>query len=183
MKAILDEDAIKIAYAAALCDTRPILEHLAIGNSEVMAADGFMLARRSIQTEPKKGRVVLIKAKAILKAHKILGGDELVIEIQKGGKTATIKSNNDRTNCITVDVVAPLLQDGKFPKYKQLIPKSERKAYVCLQANMIAKMLKITGAESGRGIKLKVREPTTPVEIHSRNTDIYLMPYFMPEEE
>jgi len=183
MKATLNEDAIKIAYAAAFDETRPILEHVVIGNGEIAAADGFLLARRPIPTESQEGEVILIKAKAILEAHRILKGDELIIETQGDNKTASIKSNNDKANCIIVDVSAPLLQDGKFPAYQHVIPRVKRKAYVALQASLIAKMLRVTGSDSGRAIKIKVRKPEEPVEIHSNQTDVYMMPYFVPEAE
>lgn len=182
MKAILSKEAIKIANVAVFDETRPILEHVAIGNGEIVAADGFILARRPISTEPQEDEVILIKAKAILEAHRILKGDELTIETQEDGQTATIKSNNDEANCITVDVTVPLLQDSKFPNYQNIIPKTKRKAYVALQASIVAKTLRVIGADSGRAIKFKIREPEQPVEIHSGGTDVYVMPYYVPEE-
>lgn len=183
MKATLDKEAIKIAYAAATPDyKRPVLQYVLIGSGKIVAADGYMLAMRAILTEPEKGDTILVEAKALLQAHRILGGDELVIESNDDEKTATIKSNNEKHNALTIDISTNLL-DAKFPGYTQVIPKDTRKAYVALQTNLLSKIIKTVGADSGKGIKIKVREPTDTVEIHCKGTDIYVMPYYTPEEE
>lgn len=181
MKAILDSQAIKIAYAVAPPKVkRPILECVKIGNSKIVAADGFMLAIRTITTDPEEGEEILIKAKALLEAKAILKAETLLIESQDG-KTATISSESKRENALNITITTDIVE-GKFPMYQQVIPKSERKAYVALQANIVAKLLKTTSSDDGIAMKIKVREPADPVEIHIRDTDIYVMPYFVPEE-
>ena len=185
MKAILDKKAINIAYAAAGPKhgdmKRPILYHVAIGNGEIVATDGFMLARRTVMTEPEEGEVILIDAKSLLEAHKLLKGGQLIIETQGDGKSASLTSDAENKGALNISI-AVNLYDGKFPDYKPVLPKTERLAYVSLQARLVAKILKATSADGGVVIKMNVRTPTSPVEFHIDEADVYLMPYYVPED-
>lgn len=183
MKVTLDKEAIKIAYAAAdpKVEMRVVLQYVSIGNGEIVAADGYMLARRTIPIEAQDGETILVNAKAILQAHKLLKGDYLIIETNEDGKTALITSDAKRTDTLSISISTNLL-DAKYPAYTHIVPKTKRLAYVALQANLIVKILKTSSADGNVAVKLKVRTPTDPVEIHVNETDIYIMPYFVPEE-
>ena len=176
MKATLDLAAIKVAYAAASPETeRPILAHVKIGNGEIVACNGFVLARKAIQTEPEN-EVMLVDAATILKTHKMLGGKQLIIESKEDG-VAIISNEKEDSPLISMQLLQAV-----YPEYRQIIPTSERKAYVALNISHLANVLKITDSENSAVVKIKVREPTEPVEICSNETTIYLMPYYAPEE-
>ena len=176
MKATLDLAAIKVAYAAASKDTRPILKHVKIGNGEIIACDGFILARRKIITEPETEEVMLVNAATILKTHKMLGGEQLIIESKEDG--VAIISNEEEDS----PLISTQLLQAEYPEYEQITPTSERKAYVVLNTFYLAKLLKIVDLEKSIVVKIKVREPNEPVEILSHETTVYIMPYFSPEE-
>lgn len=181
MRATLDKAAIKIAYATASSDEkRPVLECVKIGNSEIVATDGYILVRRPITTDPEHGEEILINGKAILEAKTILKAEVLVIESQDG-KTATISNVNKKGGNLNITLTANLLE-AKFPQFAHIIPKSQRKAYVALQVGIVAKILKASTSDSAKAIKIKVREPTVPVEIRIDDTEIYAMPYMVPED-
>ena len=181
MKATLTKEAIRIAHTASDSkDSRVLLQCVCIGNSEIVAADGFMLARRSIQTEPANGEAILVNAKELLEACRILKTDEVIIESGEDNKTATIKRATEPESGLAITTT---LIEGKFPAYTHIVPKTKRKAYVALQASLLAKLLKAVGSDSGFFIKIKVREPNDPVEIHGDDTDVYLMPAHLPEDQ
>ncbi|NCN42726.1 hypothetical protein GW916_15945 [bacterium] len=181
MRAILNKAAIKVAYATISPDEhRPVLECVKIGNNEIMATDGVMLVRKSITTDPKQGKEILIRGKALLEAKTILKAEELIIESQDS-KIATISNAKKREGILNITLTTKLLE-AKFPDFTRVIPKSQRKAYVALQASMVAKIVKVTTSDSGKAIKIKVREPMEIVEMHIDDTDIYVMPYAVPEE-
>ena len=49
---------------------------------------------------------------------------------------------------------------------------------------MLIKLLKITstGSNESRILKVKLREPTDPIEFIAGNTKVYVMPTFISEE-
>lgn len=179
MKATLDKAAIKISYAAGTPEVhREVLECVQIGNGKIVAADGYILAQREIPTEPKQGETILVKAKAILEAQKILKADSLIIETQDG-KTATIYTEDKHDGHLAVTLTTPLM-DAKFPNWDEVLPKTERKAYIALSRKMLVKILKSTD-EDDAVFKIKVREPHEAVEIHNGDATIAVMPMSVPE--
>ena len=180
MKAILDKAAIRIAYATTNPkEKRVILEHVQIGNSEIVGANGYILLHRAIPTDPKKGQVILVNAKAILEAAKILRTDRLVIKT-RDSKTATITTEDKREDVLSISITIPLL-DAEFPKFDGILPKTNRKAYVALSRTLLTTMLKATDGEC-EGFRIKVRGPTDCLEIYNGETKILAMPYHLPEE-
>jgi DNA polymerase III sliding clamp (beta) subunit (PCNA family) len=182
MKVTLDKAAIKVAYGVGTqkeIGHREVLECVQIGNGEIVAADGYFLVRREIPTEPKEGEIMLVKAKAILDAQKILKADSLIIETQDG-KTATIYTEDKSVGNLTITLTTPLM-DAKYPNWDKVLPKTERKAYVALGRKLLVKILKSTD-EDDTVFKIKVREPHEPVEIHNGDTTIAVMPMSNPEE-
>lgn len=182
MRATLDKAAIKIAYATATpkeIGHREALECVQLGNGSIVAADGYILVRQEIPTEPKEGEAMLVKAKAILEAQKILKADSLIIETQDG-KTATIYTEDKNDDHLAITLTTPLL-DAKFPNWNNVLPKTERKAYVALARKLLVKILKSTDGDD-TVFKIKIREPHEPVEIHNGDTTIAIMPMSTPEE-
>lgn len=176
MKATLDRMALQIAFAADSGGSgRPVLECVKIGNGEIMACDGFIFAKCQIVTDPLEGEEILINAKAVIGVQRIIQDGR--INLESNGKVATLK-NEDGTISIVVE-----LQGGKYPNTHEMVPKTERKAYVALSKDVLSKVLEIATPSDDVLLKFKVREPSQPVIVISGNTTIYAMPMYRPEEE
>jgi DNA polymerase III sliding clamp (beta) subunit (PCNA family) len=176
MKAILNRQALQIALAADPGDSgRPILECIKIGNSEIMACDGFVFAKCQITTEPLEGEEILIDAKDIIGAARIIEHGSITVE--SNDTLVTLRNEDSSISIVTK------LQDGKYPNTSELAPKTERKAYVALSKNILSKVLEIAKLSDDVLVKFKVREPSQPVIVTSGDVTIYAMPMFRPENE
>lgn len=176
MKAILDRQALQIALAADDGGSgRPILEWVKIGNGEIVACNGFIFAKCGIATEPLEGEEILIDAKDILAAARMIQYGRVVLDSH--GATATV-TNEDASISIIVK-----LQEGKYPNTKEMLPKTERKAYVALSKDILSKVLEITKPSDDVLLKFKVRECSQPVVVISGDVTIYAMPMYRPEDE
>ena len=60
MKATLDKEAIRTAYCAVDLSCNLVLQCVRIGEGEIVACDGIILAKRPIPTEPVTGEVILV---------------------------------------------------------------------------------------------------------------------------
>jgi len=74
MKARLDKRAIAVAHVANDDPDRPILKSVCIKDGEILATDGFILARRKIETEGKamkieEARLIAERVKEKLSPH------------------------------------------------------------------------------------------------------------------
>ena len=175
MKATLDREALQVALAAAPNDmTRPILECVRIGNGEILAADGFIIAKKHIETTPKKGKEILVKAQDIREAARIIQGNILLETLDDN--VAVLKNEAGTIQ------VKTLLLDGKYPKTNNVIPKKERKAYVALQKKLLFQILKIAEPTEGIVLQFKIREPHEPIEVIADDTTMYVMPIYHPEK-
>lgn len=175
MKALLDREALQIALAAAPSNmTRPILEHVRIGNGEILAADGFIIAKKPIKTDPKKGEEILVSAQDIREAARIIQGSVFLETLDDG--TAAL-----RNEAATIQLKTTLLE-GEYPKTGSVIPKKERKAYVALQKRLLSQILEITKPTEGIVLQFKIREPHEPIEVIADETTIYVMPMYHPEK-
>jgi DNA polymerase III sliding clamp (beta) subunit (PCNA family) len=176
MKVTLDRQALQIALAADLTDSgRPVLECVKIGNGEIMACDGFMLATCRITTEPLEGEEILINAKDIMAAARMIQHGNITLESH--GEAVTLENEDS-----SVSIVAKL-QDGKYPNTSEMLPKTERKAYVALSKDILSKVLEIARLGDDVLLKFKVREPSQPVIVISGDVTIYAMPMYRPEDE
>jgi len=176
MKAILDRQALQVALAAGNLDSgRPILDCVKIGNGEIMATDGFIFAKCQIQTEPLEGEEILINAQDIIAATRMIQHGNIILE--SDGNNATLE-NKDSTISIVVK-----LQDGKYPSTGDMLPKTERKAYVALSKDILRRVLEIAERSDDVLLKFKVREAYQPVDVISGDVRIYAMPMYRPEDE
>jgi len=176
MKAVLDRQALQIALAADPGDSgRPILECVKIGNGEIMACNGFTFAKCRIATEPLEGEEILINAKDIMAVARMIQHGNITLESHD--MEATLKNEDS-----TISVVTKL-QDGKYPNTHEMVPKTERKAYVALSKGILSKVLEIAEPSDDVLLKFKVREPSQPVVVISGAITIYVMPMYRPEEE
>jgi hypothetical protein len=136
MKATLDRQALQIALAADFSGSgRPILECVKIGNGEIMACDGFIFAKCQIATEPLEGEEILINAKDIIGAARMIQHGNITLE--SNGGIATLKDEY-----CSISITAKL-QDGKYPETHEMVPKTEQKAYVALSKDILSKILEI----------------------------------------
>ena len=176
MKALLDRKALQIAFAADHGGSgRPILGCVKIGNGEIMACDGFTFARCQIATEPLKGEEILINGQDIIGVARMIPHGSITLESSDGA--ATLKNEDCSISIVTK------IQDGKYPDTHEMVPKTERKAYVALSKDVLNKVLEITKPSDDILLKFKVREPSQPVVIISGDVTIYAMPMYRPENE
>lgn len=176
MKAILDRQALQIALAADTGGSgRPVLECVKIGNGEIMACDGFTFAKCQIATEPLEGEDILIDATDILAAARMVQNGRVILDSH--GTTATV-TNEDASVSMVVK-----LREGKYPNTQEMVPKTERKAYVALSKDILSKVLEIAKPSDDVLLKFKVREPSQPVIVVSGDVTIYAMPMYRPEFE
>jgi DNA polymerase-3 subunit beta len=117
----------KVAFAAALDETRPILSgvlfHFKDPKFSVAATDSYRLAELSMQFEksnPEELKVV-VPAKALTELGRIIGESEV-----------SIKTADNQVQFETEDVrLISRLLEGEYPPYQQIIPGgSETKATV-----------------------------------------------------
>jgi len=185
MKAILDKEAIRIAYCAAdlpynlalqcvrTCNL--VLQCVRIGEEEIAACDGFILAKRPIPTEPITGEVILVKAKDIL-------------EVQRKWKAKSLTIESDSIDHATItdeasgNTMETELVRGNFPNISKLFPATNVKAHAALSRHYLALISKLTTTDE-HIVKLKVREATEPVEFTIGKTRGLVMPMFVNWEE
>jgi len=176
MKAVLNRQALQIALAADPGGSgRPVLECVKIGNGEIMACNGYTFAKCHIATEPLEGEEVLINAQYIIGAARMIEHGSITLESQ--GEVATLKNEGG-----SISIVAKV-QDGKYPDTHEMLPKTERKAYVALSKDVLSKVLEIASSSDDVLLKFKVREPSQPVIVTSGDVTIYAMPMYHPEDE
>ena len=175
MKAILDQEAVRIAYCAAKSEARPVLQCVRIGEGEIAAADGFILARKPIPTEPESGEVILVKAEDILKAKREWKAKSLAIESDSIDR-AVIK---DETGSCTMETE---LVQGNFPDIDKFFPATDEKARIALAKDYLALISKIAAADENI-VKLKIREAAEPVEFTIGKTRGLVMPMMYDWEE
>jgi len=173
MIAILDQEAIKIAHIAAKSDAKPILQCVRIGGGEIVACDGFVLAKRPIPTKSETGAVILVKARDILMAQKEWKAKSLVIDSSNISHVVI----RDEASGNTIETQLAL---GMYPHTTKLCPTTKRKAYIVLDKYLLAKVLRVV---SGRFVKLKIRESTEPIEFIVDETRGLIMPAFIKEED
>jgi len=176
MKAILDRRALQVAFAADSGGSgRPVLECVKIGNSEIMACNGFIFAKCHISTEPLEGEEILINAQDIIGVARLIQHGRITLESHDG--VATVK-NEDCSISIVIK-----LQDGNYPNTDEMLPKTERKAYVALSKDILRQVLEIAEPSDDILLKFKVREPSQPIIVTSGDVTIYAMPMYRPENE
>ena len=179
MKAILNREAMKIAYAAAVNDShRPVLEYVRIGDGEIAAADGFILARRPVQTTPKEGGAVLVLARTILE-YLEEGCKELTITTDRKKKLHLSARKGHGKRTITTDLCTL-----KFPSYKQVVhdaQKSETASITGFTLSILVQALKILDRDGEtQHFSLNTKTDRSPVILKPHNptdtTYVLVMP-------
>ena len=112
MKAIQDRDQMRVAYAAATDTGRPVLTNVRIGDCEIVATAGFMLARRRIPTKPPEKEFILIPAQDILQFLK-RGAKELkIVSTKKNGIKLTTTIEGKEVSLVSTP------STDKYPDYR-----------------------------------------------------------------
>ena len=174
MKARLGKRAIAVAHVANDDPDSPILKSVCIKDGEILATDGFILAKHKIETE---GKAVLLNAKDILAFYQTFvktgslaisasGGDEAVIMKSSGASMSLkIRGGQDKYP----DLEKPYEHFGK-PRFD-----------IALSVKTLKKLLELAG--DSILIRFRFRDSYDPVEFVT-DSDSYglVMPFNMPGE-
>jgi len=171
MKATLNQEAMRMATIANDTGPSSALNCVKIGNGEVIATDGFMLARKPIETEGKEE--ILVRASNILKAKKAGGRKLEKIFVNTDEMTITDKDGK-------VDASFSHLQIS-YPPISQLYPTGKQEAFIAINAKLLAKLIKVVGTEAI--IEFKIRGTKEPVEFAAGNVSGLIMPYATEKSE
>ncbi len=116
-----DDILSQVAFAASSDETRPVLTGVLLNlgkESEVVATDGFRLARRRLQAEFENLQL-LVPANALREVHKIAAGRS--VESVK----LAIDTENKQLYASFEDVEVHIrLLEGDYPPYNRIIPES-----------------------------------------------------------
>ena len=178
MKATLSKEATRIAYIADDVEYRPVLNQIRITNGKAVACDGFMMVQVPAEMENEED-CILIEAKDILKAKKLGGRGLEKLVIESDGESASIEIIGGEHSGTKM---ASEVFKGTYPKTEEFFPRTERKAYVILEARFLRNLLKVTGINTA--IKVRIREPKEAVEfvVERNNIQSVIMPIDISEE-
>jgi DNA polymerase-3 subunit beta len=138
----------KVAFAASMDDTRPVLTGVLMsmdGNTvSMVGTDGFRLAiYKAILPEPFAKKQLIIPASALKEVVRILNATKtarIIFVLPPNGSQVVFRCDN-------VQIVSQMI-DGKFPDYQAILPKSHKTRAVldagdllkaCKQASIIAR--------------------------------------------
>lgn len=141
---LLREAIDQVAFAAAADDSRPVLAGVLIRlrDSQAVfdAADGFRLARRTVQLPEPVGapQEFIVPARALNELARIIGDAQgnVAITVTQGGSQVLFHTE-------TTELVSRLI-DGRFPDFERIIPSSYVTRSV-LDTQETAKAVKLAG--------------------------------------
>lgn len=171
MKAILDENAMIVASAAADKDHYSrALQCVKIGDSTIVACDGFMLAICKITTEPEHGESILVSADEILNALEVFDGETVQLECKDS--IVKITSKTKESTVLTTEVV----DHAKYPDYSYILRAMEAKAITRLSPTRLLKVFDVLPDTDIPFVRIEVTGEQNPVKIMQGDTIVYLMP-------
>lgn len=132
MEASLTKDALAILAATEKRGTRPVLECGMIGDGEIVAADGYMLARYPVEC---RGDPILVLATE-LKAAGIMKDNGMLHMLESNGRTQLTGKFS----------LLPSMIDGRFPDYKELVPDFKPHHRVALGKSVLKKLIACMGS-------------------------------------
>ncbi len=130
--------AIGVAqYAAARSDVRRYLECVCLSAGVVVATDGHRLATAPVEIGLEEGEELMLPTASIKHVLRILGEGAVLHKVSRagGGDVAL------RIACGGRDLRVALL-DGKYPSWRQVIPKGECQAQAAFRPSDAAAALK-----------------------------------------
>ena len=157
MEIQLTKNARAVAHAAATEESRPVLTALNFEKGEIMAANGFVLARRKVEGIGK-GKSFKLPAAQILKTKDIKTLGYALLQIGNGNsKAGTI------TGADMIKATIEKMDGGNYPAVDQLMPKKKAKpqAEISLGVDILKTIIKVAG--SADTIDLKIYGPTEAV--------------------
>ena len=146
-------------------DTRPVLTgafwHAFEGNLYIAATDGYRLTERLLQKQDGEANSAIIPASTLQDVVRVMRDDITSIKI-------LFDENQVRFLLGTIDITSKLI-DGKFPDYRQLIPKdSEITATLKKDAfNRVVKIASLFARDSGGGVTLETSVEEKVLRIQS----------------
>jgi len=150
--------------ASSSDNTRPILTgifwHTSNGNLFIASTDGYRLAEKRVM-KSKEEIMAVIPSSTLQEVLRCVDNETGEIQIFFDDTQVCFKTTN-------LEIVSRLI-DGKFPNYKQLIPKkSETEVEISkTDFSRITKVSSLFARESGGGITLSASRDNSLLSIHS----------------
>ena len=178
MKATLSKEATRIAYIADDMECRPVLNQIRITNGKAVASDGFMMVQVPAEMENKED-LILIDAKEVLKAKKLGGAEMEKLIIESDGTTASIEVIGGKQSGCKVN---SKVFGGRFPNIESIYPKSERRAYVSLDARYLRKLVQFASIDDCLRIRIRGKSEAVEFILERNNASCLIMPIDISEE-
>ena len=169
---------VGVAYAASSSDVKPETSGVYIypeGEQLVfVATDVFRLAEKRIEISAKSAKeledapAIIIPIKNVMEIIRMFDGSEESLDISYTSNQLSIKSSNENGDIYLLS----RLIDGKFPNYKEILPKSFNTQVVVLK-NDLANALKISNifADKFHKVGIKVDTEEGLLELSTKNQD------------
>ncbi len=158
-KAVIEEIAVQVAYAAAADESRPVLTGVQLKDTGsgliAVATDGFRMSKKIVTTEKGQFEGLIIPARTILELSRIIG------EGRKGEiETEVVAENNQVVfGYDGVELISRILE-GNFPDVDRIVPK-ETKTEVVVDRMELQRAVKagaIFAREGANLVKLQVSD-------------------------
>ena len=132
MEFTLTKEQEAIAHSAAKDSMRPVLANVCLRNGELIAADGFILAKTKVSGEFTTENDTLIPSRDILRA-------------KQGKNPLRISGNGDNKVeiCDKDGVILSEMQPGNFPKVDNLYPTEQSVFAIRISKEVLSTMLKM----------------------------------------
>lgn len=183
MKAILSQNALRVALAAASGEgekERPVMGCIRISRDAAVGSDGYMLAAQMIHTETEAGNKdesILIRAEDLLRAKAIFPKGEILLETDSENKEARLTLLQGSTFELRVAIC-----DYHYPRYDHL-GIIEPKARIAIDKSLLERALKVLKSSDTRYIRILVKGESDPIELKVSGTSVYIMPAKLAEAE
>lgn len=174
-----------ISIFKSCANDRPMLEHVQFKRIErdnqwyirLCATDSYTLVERLILAEDMpKFEELLIHKDDLAVLYKLMSrGDRAILD----GTRFIIHDKNQEYK--TEKNIRPF--DGEFPKYEQIIEKTEEsnaKARTILNSDYLKRIADLTSDVPGHGLTVDIREPLEPVIVTAKNGTTEIKALIMP---
>ena len=164
----------QVVFAAATDESRPILTGVLIqfkeDNLTMAAADGFRLSVKaiSLKQSPSDLHEVIVPARALTELSRVAADQEQPVEV-----IITPARKQILFHLEGVDLVSQLIE-GKFPDYKQIVPKGYATRSILDTASFLkaARVSHLFARDSANIIKLEITPIATSAELGDNVADL-----------
>jgi len=140
-----------VAYCASKDDARPILTNVCIRDGEMIAADGFIMARTKVEGEFTTDHDTLIPAQSILQAK----NGKTPINVKQEGERIELSGSNP-------NIIATTVGTGSFPKVDSLYPQDEPKLTIGMSKEVLSKIVKMM-TDGGDMVRFTFYDDSSPI--------------------